>query len=137
MEAREFLLRNRENEQKLRKFVDLIWPFFQKMAILYKRSLQFFNDEYRWSMRNYQEGTSSSLTKAEIIESDIELVKLNGIDNYCKFSFSSATNQRKKEEPTKRKKICYVKLDYYLLKYSIVLFEFIDFCLKLSLDLDF
>ena len=39
MEAREFLLRNRENEQKLRKFVDLIWPFFQKMAILYKRSL--------------------------------------------------------------------------------------------------
>ena len=30
MEAREFLLRNRENEQKLREFVDLIWPFFQK-----------------------------------------------------------------------------------------------------------
>ena len=88
MEAREFLLRNRENEQKLRKFVDLIWPFFQKMAILYKRSLQFFNDEYRWSMRNYQEGTSSSLTMAEIIESNIELVKLNRIDNYCKFNFS-------------------------------------------------
>ena len=39
MEAREFLLRNRENEQKLRKFVDLIWPFFQKMTILYKTSL--------------------------------------------------------------------------------------------------
>ena len=55
MEAREFLLRNRE-------FVDLIWPFFQKMAILNKRSLQFFNDQYRWSMHNYQEGTTSSLT---------------------------------------------------------------------------
>ena len=88
MEAREFLLRDRENKQKLRKFVDLIWPFFQKMAILYKRSLQFFNDEYRWSMHNYQEGTSSSLTRAEIIESNIELFKLNGIDNYCKFNFS-------------------------------------------------
>ena len=49
MEARDFLLRNRENEQKLREFVDLIWPFFQKMTILNKRSLQFFNDEYRWS----------------------------------------------------------------------------------------
>ena len=63
-------------------------------------------------MRNYQEGTSSSLTMAEIIESDIELVKLNGIDNYCKFSFSSATNQRKKEEPTKRKKnmLCKIRL---------------------------
>ena len=88
MEAREFLLRNRENEQKLREFVDLIWPFFQKMTILNKRSLQFFNDEYRWSMRNYQEGTTSSLTMKEIIESNIELVKLNGIDNYCKFNFS-------------------------------------------------
>ena len=88
MEAREFLLRNRENEQKLKKFVDLIWPFFQKMTILYERSLQFFNDEYRWSMHNYQEGTSSSLTMAETIESNIELVKLNGIDNYCEFNFS-------------------------------------------------
>ena len=55
MEAREFLLRNRE-------FIDLIWPINQKMAILNKRSLQFFNDEYIWSMRNYQEGTTSSLT---------------------------------------------------------------------------
>ena len=88
METREFLLINRENEQKLRKFVDLIRPFFQKMASPYKRSLQFFNDEYRWSMRNYQEGTSSSLTMAKITEGSIELVKLNGIDNYCKFNFS-------------------------------------------------
>ena len=88
MEAREFLLRNRENEQKLRKFVDLIWPFFQKMATLYKRSLQFFNEEYTWSIRNYQEGTSSSLTMVERIQSNIELVKLNRIDNYCKFNFS-------------------------------------------------
>ena len=58
------------------------------MTILNKRSLQFFNDEYRWSMRNYQEGTTSSLTMKEIIESNIELVKLNGIDSYCKFNFS-------------------------------------------------
>ena len=77
MEARGFLLRNKENEQKLRKFLDLIWPFFQKMPILYKRNLQFFNDEYRWSMLIYQEGTYSSLTMAEIIEGNIELVKLN------------------------------------------------------------
>ena len=88
MEAREFLLRNRKNIQKLREFVDLIWPFFQKMAVLNKRSLQFFNDKYRWSMRNYQEGTISSLTMKEIIESDIELIELNGIDKYCKFNFS-------------------------------------------------
>ena len=88
MEAREFLLRNRKNIQKLREFVDLTWPFFQKMAVLNKRSLQFFNDKYRWSMRNYQEGTISSLTMKEIIESDIELIELNGIDKYCKFNSS-------------------------------------------------
>ena len=88
MEAREFLLRNRKNEQKLREFVDLIWTFFQKMAFLNKRSLQFFNDEYRWSMRNYQEGTTSSLTMEEIIESNIELVELNRIEKYCNFTFS-------------------------------------------------
>ena len=35
-------------------------------------------------------------------------------------------SKEKKEEPTKRKKISYVKLDYYLLEYSIVLFEFIN-----------
>ena len=88
IEARAFLLRNRKNIQKLREFVDLIWPFFQKMAVLNKTSLQFFNDEYRWSIRNYQEGTISSLTMKEIIESDIELIELNGIDKYCKFNFS-------------------------------------------------
>ena len=88
MEAREFLLRNKKNEQKLREFVDLIWTFFQKMAFLNKRSLQFFNDEYRWLMRNYQEGTTSSLTMEEIIECNIELVELNGIEKYCNFTFS-------------------------------------------------
>ena len=88
MEVREFLLRNRKNEQKLREFVDLIWTFFQKMAFLNKRSLQFFNDEYRWSMRNYQEGTTSSLTMEEIIESNIELVEFNGIEKYCSFTYS-------------------------------------------------
>ena len=40
-EAEEFLLRNRENKKKLQEFVDLIWPFCQKMAFLDKRSLQF------------------------------------------------------------------------------------------------
>ena len=88
MEAREFLLRNRENKKKLQEFVDLIWSFFQKMAFLNKRSLQFFNNEYRWSLRNYQEGTTSSLTMEEIIKNDVMLVELNGIERYCNFTFS-------------------------------------------------
>ena len=88
METREFLQRDREKIQKFREFVDLIWPFFQKMEVLNKRSLHFFNDENRQSMRNYQEGTTSSLTMKEIIKSNIELVELNRIDKYCKFNFS-------------------------------------------------
>ena len=88
METREFLQRDREKIPKFREFVDLIWPFFQKMAVLNKRSLHFFNDENRQSMRNYQEGTTSSLTMKEIIKSNIELVELNRIDKYCKFNFS-------------------------------------------------
>ena len=87
MDAREFLLRNRENKKKLQEFVDLIWPFFQKMAFLNKRSLEFFNDEYRWSMHNYQEGTTSSVTMEKIIENNTMLVELNKIEQYCNFTF--------------------------------------------------
>ena len=39
-------------------------------------------------MRNYQEGTTSSLTMEEIIESNIELVEFNGIEKYCSFTYS-------------------------------------------------
>ena len=49
------------------------------MAFLNKRSLEFFNDEYRWSMHIYQEGTTSSLTMEKIIENNTMLVELNKI----------------------------------------------------------
>ena len=39
-------------------------------------------------MRNYLEGTTSSLTTEKIIENDIMLVELNGIKRYCNFTFS-------------------------------------------------
>ena len=57
------------------------------MAFLNKRSLEFFNDEYRWSMHNYQEGTTSSLTMEKIIENKTMLVELNKIERYCSFTF--------------------------------------------------
>ena len=62
MSAREFLQRNMDNGKKLEQFVDLIWPFFKKMSLLNPQSLQFFNQEYSCSRRNYQEGTFSSMT---------------------------------------------------------------------------
>ena len=62
MSAREFLQRNMDDGKKLEQFVDLILPFFKKMSLLNPQSLQFFNQEYSCSRRNYQEGTFSSMT---------------------------------------------------------------------------
>ena len=62
--------------------------FLSKNGISEQKKLTIFNDEYRWSIRNYQEGTTSSLTMEEIIENDIMLVELNGIKRYCNFTFS-------------------------------------------------
>ena len=62
--------------------------FLSKNGISEQKKFTIFNDEYRWSIRNYQEGTTSSLTMEEIIENDIMLVELNGIKRYCNFTFS-------------------------------------------------
>ena len=40
-----------------------------------ERSLEFFDKEYEWSLRNYQEGTNSTMTLDKIISSDQQFVK--------------------------------------------------------------
>ena len=40
-------------------------------------SLEFFDKGYEWSLRNYQEGTYSTMTLDEIIDSDKQIVKNN------------------------------------------------------------
>ena len=47
---------------KLVKFLNLILPFFKEMYSKDERSLEFFDKEYEWSLRNYQEGTYSTMT---------------------------------------------------------------------------
>ena len=42
-----------------------------------ERSLEFFGKDYEWSLRNYQEGTYSTITLDEIIDSDKQFVKNN------------------------------------------------------------
>ena len=56
--------------EKLEKFLNIISPFFEKMYSQDKRSVEFFDKEYVWSLRNYQEGTYSTMTLTEIIDSD-------------------------------------------------------------------
>ena len=42
-----------------------------------ERLLEFFDKDYEWSLRNYQEGTYSTMTLDEIIDSDKQFVKNN------------------------------------------------------------
>ena len=61
----------------LEKFLNIIWPFFEKMYPQDKRSVEFFDKEYSWSLRNCQEGTYSTMTLDEIIDSNKIFVRHN------------------------------------------------------------
>ena len=42
-----------------------------------ERLVKFFDKEYAWSLRNYQEGTYSTMTLDKIIDSDKRFVRHN------------------------------------------------------------
>ena len=60
--------------------------FFERMELNDKRSLDFFNKEYVWSLKNYSSATYHSLTLTEIIESDKEYL-LRIIHNFLTLTF--------------------------------------------------
>ena len=72
-----FLQKFYNNRVKLVEFLNLILQFFKEMYSKVERSLEFFDKEYEWSLRNYQEGTYSTMTLDEIINSDKQFVKYN------------------------------------------------------------
>ena len=74
---RKFLQLNYANRDKLDKFTDKTFPFFERMEQFDKRSLDFFNREYEWCLKDYFTATYHIMTLAEIIESDKEFVKHN------------------------------------------------------------
>ena len=74
---KKFLQKFYKNRVKLVKFLNLILPFFKEMSSKDERTLEFFDKEYEWSLRNYQEGTYSTMTLDEIINSDKQFVKYN------------------------------------------------------------
>ena len=53
------------------------FPFFERMEHYDKRSLDFFNKEYEWVLKDYSTATYHTLTLTEIIDSDKEFVKNN------------------------------------------------------------
>ena len=74
---KKFLQLNYAKREKLENFVNRIFPFFVRMEYFDKRSLDFFNKEYVWSSKNYNDSTYSTLTLTEIIDNDKEFVKNN------------------------------------------------------------
>ena len=74
---KKFLQKFYNDRVKLEKFLNIISPFFKKMYSEDERSVEFFDKEYAWSLRNYQEGTYSTMTLDEIIDSDKIFVRNN------------------------------------------------------------
>ena len=87
MSLEEFLIRNRNNEQNLLRLIDLFWPYFRKMRLFKPSALDFLKKEYKWSFRNYKDGTDLSMNLQEVINSTDELIRLNGEEVYCQFRF--------------------------------------------------
>ena len=77
LSPRKFLQFNYNNRLKLEEFAEKILPFFEKMRFNNPESLNFFERRYTWSMRDFSEGTYHSLTLAEVIENEKELVDNN------------------------------------------------------------
>ena len=74
---KKFLQKFYNDRVKLEKFLNIISPFFKKMYSEGERSVEFFDKEYVWSLRNYQEGTYSTMTLDKIIDSDKIFVRNN------------------------------------------------------------
>ena len=62
---------------RLEKFLNIISAFFEEMYSQDKRLVEFFDKEYAWSLRNYQEGAYSTMTLDKIIDSDKIFVRNN------------------------------------------------------------
>ena len=87
MSAREFLQRNCDNAVKLKEFAELIWPFFKKMFLYNRNSLEFFNQDYWWTYRNYCDATYIDMNLQEIIDNDRHLIELNGPERFFAFTY--------------------------------------------------
>ena len=75
--SRKFLQLNYLNRDKLDKFTNKIFRFFERMDQFGKRSLDFFNKGYEWCLKDYSTATYNTMTLTEKIESDKEFVKHN------------------------------------------------------------
>ena len=67
---KKFLQKFYNDRVKLEKFLNIILPFFKKVYSEDESAVELFDKEYTWSLRNYQQGTYSTMTLDKIIDSD-------------------------------------------------------------------
>ena len=71
LSARKFLVKNRENKEKLQIFADKIVVFFDKIQDERPESLEFFEKEYSRSLKVYSTGETLYLDLDSCIENEI------------------------------------------------------------------
>ena len=87
MSVVEFLERNIEDAAKLNQLAKLIWPFIQRIYFLRREYLELFDDEYVWTLRDWNMFETSRLSPREIVDYEKELVRLNGPERYFTFTY--------------------------------------------------
>ena len=85
--AKEFLERNSESIKNLKRFANKTWPLIKKVFLVTKKNIEFLDDEYRWSHRDWNTFEKCSLFLKEIIEYDKYLIELNGPERYFNFRY--------------------------------------------------
>ena len=83
----EFLDGHSEDMVKLNKLAKLIWPFIRKIYFLRRDYLEFFDDEYVWTHRDWNTFETSRVSLREIIDYHKELIRLNGPEQYFTFTY--------------------------------------------------
>ena len=71
LSAREFLVKNRENKEKLQIFADKIVVFFDKIQDERPESLEFFEKESSWSLKVFSTGETLSCDLDSCIDNEI------------------------------------------------------------------
>ena len=87
MSVMEFLDRNSSDKKKLKQLAELIWLFIRKIYFLRRDCLEFFDQEYVWTHRDWNTFEVSELSLRKIIDYDKHLIELNGPERYFTFNY--------------------------------------------------
>ena len=72
----EFLDRYGNNSQKFKQLAEVMWPYFEKVFIADRKCLEFFDDEYHWFHKDWNDpDCCGSLYLRKIIDYDKYLIK--------------------------------------------------------------